>query len=140
MKSFFLAIIATVMAVFSVSTTALALESTDDEIPAIYDTDSTLYISIFGDKIKSVDQIHELFIKALGLPKEYKKTFADLEVYLSNPKFTPKNVHITIYSAGIMSYVIGEKEHDALLEALNNAQDKNFDKDGFKNLTVFYWQ
>lgn len=139
MKSF-LSILVSLMAVFSISTPALAQESTDDVIPAIYDTDSVRYISIFGNKIKSVEDIHSLFIKALGLPKEYKKTFADLEVYLSNPQYTPKNVHITIYSAGLLMSAIGEKEHDALLEALNNAQDKNFDKDGFKNLSILYWQ
>lgn len=139
MKSF-LAIIATVATVFSFSTTALAQQNVDEPIPAIYETETELYISIKGDKIKSTQEIHAIFQKALSFPVEYKMTFADLETYLSNSKYTPKPVHITIYSGGILGYVIGEKNTEALLEALNNAQDKNYDKDGFKNLTVFYWQ
>lgn len=139
MKSF-LAIIAAVATVFSFSITALAQQDTDGSIPAIYDTETALYISIMGDKIKSTQEIHAIFQKALSFPAEYKMTFADLEVYLSNPKYTPKQVHITIYSGGILSYVIGEKDTEALLEALNNAQDKNLDKYGLKNLSILYWQ
>lgn len=139
MKSF-LAIIAAVVTVFSFSITALAQQNTDGDIPAIYETETDLYISIKGDKIKSTQEIHAIFQKALSFPAEYKMTFADLETYLSNPKYTPKQVHITIYSGGILSYVIGEKDSEALLDVLNNAQEKNYDKDGFKNLTIFYWQ
>lgn len=122
------------------SLSSQAQEISYEKEPAIYDTESTLYISIYGDQIKSTAEIHDLFIKALGFPSSYQKTFSDLEIYLSNPQYTPKQVHITIYSGGLLGYNVGEKAQQDLLEALNNAYEKNYDKDGFKNLTIFYWQ
>lgn len=104
----------------------------------IQDTDSTLYIAILGKNVRSVEDIHTLFIKALGLSADYSKTFEGLQAELL--KFKSKRFQVTVYDGAHLSLNIGEQAHDKLLEVLNTAQDKNLDSSGYPNLMIYYWQ
>jgi hypothetical protein len=107
----------------------------------IYETEDTLYISIYGDQVSSMDDIHNLFIKALNFPASYVKTFKDLETHLSNPIYAVKKIDITIYSGGSLrtSERLGEQTLETLLEVLNNAENNNRTKEQLKNIQLFYW-
>lgn len=138
MKNIFsvLSLILTIsMLSFGVQAGEASVEPSDIEIQ---NTDSVLYISIQGDKIQSVDDIHKLFIKALNLPASYSKTFEGLQAELI--KYKAKSFQVTVVKGGYLGLSIGQENHDKLLEVLNNAQEKNLDQSGYPYLMVYYWQ
>ncbi|MBL7543276.1 MAG: hypothetical protein JNL11_05640 [Bdellovibrionaceae bacterium] len=138
MKNFFSLLSLTVtVALLSFSAQANDAAAGSSEMN-VQSPESTLYITISGESVRSVDDIHNLFIKALGLGAGYSKTFESLQAELV--KFKSQRFQVAIAHGGLLSLNIGAEAHDKLLDVLNNAQEKNLDNFGYPNMMVYYWQ
>lgn len=109
-------------------------------VPAIYQTDQTVYISIRAHEIGSMEDIHNLISQALHFPKWYGKNLDALEELLADPAYAQKKkVDITIYGGGALAQKLGAEKMQSLLDVLNDCQEKNLDEYGLQRVSIMYW-
>lgn len=132
--------------ILALSTTGLAQEVFVNSTSDIYDGE-TVYgpvsayagyekvdITINGNKVKSLDDILINLGKALNFPRTYGKNLDALRDLLSDSQVISQKTTITITSGNLLNLTLGEEDSQALLEVLNESQEKN------SQLTVWYWQ
>jgi len=90
------------------------------ETAVILENETSLTIEICGANIKGMDDIHDIFVKALKLPPYYGRNFDALYDVLTDPTITTKNLKIVIMNMKELEASIGKQDLDTLLSLFSD--------------------
>lgn len=93
--------------------------SCSTETSVIDESDRSLNIQICGANIKSMDDIHDIFIKALNLPSYYGRNFDALYDVLTDTSITNKKITVQIVNFKELESSIGQRDLELLLVVLS---------------------
>lgn len=89
------------------------------ETSVIHESERSLNIKICGANIRSMDDIHDIFVKALKLPSYYGRNFDALYDVLTDSTITNKKINVEILDVKELEIRIGERNLDLFLTILS---------------------
>ncbi|MCM2350492.1 MAG: barstar family protein [Bacteriovoracaceae bacterium] len=92
---------------------------------SIHQDDQIISINICGSHVESVEEIHDIFVKALNLPTYYGRNFDALYDILTDTTVVSQSIEIKILEGNVLEAKLGESTLGSLLSVLEDAQEEN---------------
>lgn len=118
----FIGLLFCTLTLFSASANAEIYAQCDS---SIHQDDQIISINICGSQIEGVEEIHDMFIKALSLPTYYGRNFDALYDILTDTTVVPQSIEIKILEGNVLAANLGEATLSSLLSVLEDAQEAN---------------
>lgn len=114
-----------------------APESIQTSIPGAVITEAgdEIILTIDGNDVQSLQQLHQIFAKALKLPATYGKNFDALYDVLTDETLVSKRLDIGVIGGEALKQNIGAKNVQKLIDVLNDAYEADP-----MHLSSIYWQ
>jgi len=89
------------------------------ESSVIIEEERSLTIKICGGNINGMDDIHDIFVRALNLPSYYGRNFDALYDVLTDTTISNKKIKVEIINIKELEIRIGQRDLDLLLAILS---------------------
>lgn len=116
----FIALLYCSLTLFSVSANAKVYTQCGS---SIHQDNQIISINICGSQIEAMEEVHEIFIKALNLPTYYGRNFDALYDILTDTTIVPQSIEIKILEGNVLAAKFGDEVLGSLLSVLKDAQE-----------------